>query len=151
MLNSRYRCRPWAGLQLRQEGREARMKISPPSEYQVRSFSEKPGIHYLLTICFIALIFSVLIGNSAYDCFVRSAPHACGYPEELGAPGLQTSLTFDFPKMQLALLIASPIFVLLFLVFLILCLPSYSLAFYIGKRCNIQRNVVGVIFWIVVD
>jgi small-conductance mechanosensitive channel len=113
------------------------------------SFSDDPVVHYLLTICIFALLPSALIGWGAYDCFVMGTPDACGYPEELGNPDLQTSpSTFVPSKFALAMLIACFSYVASFFAFFISSLPLYWIAFRLSKRWHVGRNVVGVIFWI---
>jgi len=149
-----------APLQLMPKLRKTRIEKSSATDRQVKlvqsSFSDWPHIHYLLTICVPALLWSILIGLMAYGCFVKGTPDACGYPEELarpafelGTPDLQKPLIFDSNKMLTALLIS---FIAMFPLSLASCLtslPVYLGAFYVGKRCNIQRNVVGVIFWMI--
>jgi hypothetical protein len=116
-------------------------------------FSDCPALHYFLTIFFTLLIFDIYQGASTYYCLVSGNNYECDYdPErlkELGVIGSQTFFTFDPSSIVKSLLITLLFNALQLPLWLVASAPVYLVALYAGRHYCIQRNLAGIIFWIV--
>jgi hypothetical protein len=120
------------------------------TQSDVHEFSTRPGLHFFLTICFLALAADVYAFASAYGCLSVGNDLYCTYDidrlKELGEFSIpsQTSIIL---RSLLSVLLPN---LVLWPIVLILCTPVFLLAEYISRRCRIRRDFVGVIFWITV-
>ena len=120
---------------------------SEPSSH-LPGLSDRPGFHYFLTFCILALVRFPFSWARGYNCLSSGHDYECTYDldrlQALGGGGsgggadlLLNSLLITLFVMLLALLMVRAMFA-----------PIYLIAIYISRRCRIRRNLAGVIFWI---
>jgi hypothetical protein len=112
-------------------------------------FSNRPMLHYFLAISLTSIVAAFIFSFRTYDCLNSGNTYDCSYdpgsPAMVGgglsAPNIFLILRTTFLISSLSCL-ASVVF------FLVANIPIYSLAWYVGRRYRIRRNILGFAYWI---
>jgi hypothetical protein len=113
-----------------------------------RLFSDRPLLHYFLAIIITSIAASFFFSFRIYECLHSGNDYECKY--DLSQPVFSGASPPDVLwVLRTTALISALTGLFRILCFLIVCAPVYALAYYVGLRCAVHRNVVGVGFWIV--
>jgi hypothetical protein len=114
---------------------------------ELRSFSDRPLLHYFLAIIITSIAANFFFSFRIYECLRSGNNYECTY--DLSAPVFSGLSPPDVPSVLRGTALISVYGSLFWILsFVILCAPVYALANYVGLRCALHRNVVGVVFWI---
>lgn len=114
---------------------------------ELRLFSERPVLHYFLAIIITSIAASFFFSFRIYGCLSSGNAYDCRY--DLSAPvfsGLSPPDLLSVLRTTTLMSAYGGLFSILS--FLVLCAPVYVLAHYVGLRCALYRNIVGIVFWI---
>jgi hypothetical protein len=114
---------------------------------ELRSFSDRPLLHYFLAIIITSIAANFFFSFRIYECLRSGNNYECTY--DLSAPVFSGATPPDLPwVLRTTTLISVYGSLFWILSFVILCAPVYALSHYVGLRCTVHRNVVGIVFWI---
>ena len=112
-------------------------------------FSNRPMLHYFLAISLTSIVAAFILSFRTYDCLNSGNAYDCRYDPGspamvgggLGAPNILSIL-------HTTLLISSLSCLFSVAFFLVANVPIYSLAWHLGRRYRIRRNILGFAYWI---
>jgi hypothetical protein len=112
------------------------------------AFSERPALHYFLTICIVALMTFPIVWNAGYNCLSAGDEDRCYFDiimlQAVGWRGSGAGIELML-KSFLVTLVKTLAFLL---VVLASHAPVFSLAVFTSRRFRIRQNAAGVLFWI---
>lgn len=112
-------------------------------------FSNRPMLHYFLAISLTSIVAAFALAFRTYDCLNSGNAYDCSYdPGSPAMVGSGVSAPNIFSILRATLLISSLSCLASVVFFLVANIPIYSLAWYVGRRYRVRRNILGIGFWI---
>jgi hypothetical protein len=116
---------------------------------ELRSFSDRPVLHYFLAIGITSIAAEFFFAFRTYECLYSGNDWSCTYDPDSPAMTGRDSYIPNVPSILLSTALISVYIGLFRILFsIVICAPVYALAYYVGLRCAVHRNVAGIAFWI---